>query len=684
MPELNFLQDLLILFGLSIAVVVAFHRANLPPLVGFLITGVVCGPYGFGLIDAVHEVESLAEIGVVLLLFTVGIEFSIQQLARMRTFLLVGGGLQVMLTLAAILALARLWGVSLALATYLGMLVSLSSTAIVIRLLADRGELDSPHGRASLGILIFQDLCIVPMLLLTPFLAGPGVELAEVVWVATKALVFVGAALIAARYLVPWLLHQVVETRKREIFLLTILLLCLGTAWAAAQVGLSLALGAFIAGLIISESEYSHQALGEILPFREVFNSLFFVSIGMLFDVQTLLLSPLVVAGSLLAILVVKTGVAATVTFALGFSLRVAVLTGLGLAQIGEFSFVLSKVGLQAGLLDARLNQLFLAVAVGTMVMTPGLRAAAPRLAGWLERRVPGRWAAGRELQQAAMVEKQRLEDHVIVIGYGLNGRNLARVLEHVGIPFVVLEMNPTLSRAAREKGVPVIYGDGTYPDLLRHVDIEKARVVVVAISDAAASRRAADLARRLNPAAYILVRSRNLQEMEPLVAAGAHEVVPEEFETSIEIFSRVLHRYLVPRDVIERCVGAVRRDGYEMFRSLYAAHRPAEGLQRFLRNLAMEVYRAGSSSQVVGKRLADSGIRENTGATVLAIQQGDGTLVVNPAASVVIREEDSVLLLGRPEQLAAAARFFANDSGAVTAEPAPEVPRDRRRTNNT
>ena len=679
MPELNFLQDLLILFGLSVAVVVAFHRANLPPVVGFLITGVVCGPYGFGLIDGIHEVEFLAEIGVVLLLFTVGIEVSIEKLVRLRTFLLVGGGLQVALTLAAILALARLWGMSLALAIYLGMLVSLSSTVIVMRLLADRGEIDSPHGRTSLGILIFQDLCIVPMLLLAPFLAGPGVEVAAVALVAAKALVFVIAAIIGARYLVPRLLHLVVETRKREVFLLTIMLLCLGAAWAAAQVGLSLALGAFIAGLIISESEYSHQALGEVLPFREVFNSLFFISIGMLFDVRTLLLSPVAVLGSVLAILVIKAGVAASVTFALGFSMRVAVLTGLGLAQIGEFSFVLSKVGVQAGLLDDRLNQLFLAVAVGTMALTPGLGAAARRLAGWLEPRVPGRWATGRELPLADADKVRRLEDHVVVIGYGLNGRNLARVLEHVGIPFVVLEMNPAVARAAREKGIPVVYGDATHADLLRHVGIAKARVVVVAISDAAASRRTADIARRLNPAAYIIVRSRYLQEMEPLVAVGAHEVVPEEFETSIEIFSRVLHRYLVPRDVIERCVGEVRRDGYEMFRTLYAAHRPAEGMQRFLRNLAMEVYRVDSGGRVVGKRLAESGIRQNTGATVLAIQRSDGSLVVNPVSSEVIGDEDRVLLLGRPEQLAAAAAFFVKDSGAVAAQPPPDDPRDHR-----
>ncbi len=659
MPELAFLQDLLTLFGLSVLTVVAFHQANLPPIVGFLITGTICGPYGLRLIQGIHQVEALAEIGVILLLFTVGVEFSIQQLVHLRTFLLFGGGLQVSLTIALIMIFAPALHISWATATFLGMLVSLSSTAIVLRLLSDHGELDSPHGKASLGILIFQDLCIVPMMLLTPFLGGQGGDMTSIPWVVGKALLFIGVTILAARYLIPWLLHQAVNTRKREIFLLTIIFLCLGTAWATAKVGLSLALGAFIAGLVISESEYSHQALAEVLPFREVFNSLFFISMGMLFDVRTLLSAPSLFMADLLTVIAVKTVVTGGVAFLLGQSLRVAVITGFLLAQIGEFSFVLSRIGAQAGLLDARLNQLFLAVAVGTMAMTPGLYKLGFRLAIWLENRVPKHWLVSREIATADGSTRQPLEDHVIIIGYGVNGRNLARVLKYAGIPYTVIEMNPEIVRVERKKGVPILFGDATNPEILQRAGIEKARVVVIAISDASATRRSTDLARRLNPGVHIIVRSRYLQEMEPLFALGAQEVIPEEFETSVEIFTRVLQKYLVPRDVIEHCIQEIRRDGYEMFRSLYEAHRPGEGLHRFLSDLSLEVYRIKPGSPLIGKRLKDSGLREKTGATVIAIQHQNGDILVNPTSRDIFQEGDLVLLLGRPDQLTAAANFF-------------------------
>ena len=665
MPELSLLRDLIVLFGLSVIVVVAFHRLKLPPIIGFLITGVLCGPYGFGLISGVEQVEAMAEIGVVLLLFTVGIEFSLQDLIRLRSFLLVGGGLQLLITLAATAIAARAAGESWRVAIFLGMLVALSSTAIVIRSFADRGELDAPHGRAALGILIFQDLCVVPMMLLAPLLGGAAARPTEIVLIAAKALGFIVAAVVVARLVVPWVLHRVVNTRKREVFLLTIILLCVGTAWASAQVGLSLALGAFIAGLIISDSEYSHQALGEILPLREVFNSLFFVSIGMLFDVRTVLRDPLLIVGAIAAVLLLKAVVTTAVTWAIGQSLRVALLAGLAIAQIGEFSFVLSKVGLGAGLLDAGLNQLFLAVAVGTMTVTPFLMNLAPVAAAFAERRVPNRIAAGRQRAALAGDPHPPLTDHVIIIGYGLNGRNLARVLSRVGIAFTVVEMNPENVRAERRRGRPIIYGDASRQEVLEHAGIQTARIVVIAISDAAATRSAVALTRRLNPRVHIVVRTRYVQEMEPLFALGTDEVVPEEFETSVEIFSRVLTRYLVPRDEIDRQIRSIRQDAYETFRTMSEEHATATGLQRFLSDLSLEVYRVQPGSPVVGKALESSGIRDESGATVAAIQPADAEVVVNPMGTAVLREGDIVLLLGRPDQLTAASRLFSADGHA-------------------
>ena len=666
MNEPGFLHDLLILFGLGVAVVLLFHRAKVPPIVGFLITGVLCGPYGFGLISDPHEVESIAEMGVVLQLITVGIEFSLKQLARIRNFLLIGGGLQVVLTIATIYLIERLVGEGTKVALFLGMLVALSSTAIVLRLLADRGELDGPAGQAVLGILIFQDLCVVPMVLLTPFLTGVGAGAGDAIAVVIKEVLFIGGAVVAARWVVPRLLHYVVATRRREVFLLAIILLCLGTAWASARVGLSLALGAFIAGLVISESEYSHQALGEILPLREVFNSLFFISIGMLFDVRTVLGAPLTVFGAILIVILVKTLITTGASIALGQSLRIAIVAGLALAQIGEFSFVLSKVGLSAGLLDVAHYQLFLAVAVGTMTITPVLLAVAPRIAAALEGVAPARFASGRAAP-LALHAGEPLTDHVIVVGYGVNGRNLARVLGRVGIPFIVIELNPKVVRTERERGRSIIYGDASRPEVLEHAGIHTARVVVIAISDAAGTRGTVDVARRLNPHVHLIVRSRYVHEMDPLFSLGTDEVIPEEFETSIEIFSRVLHRYLVPRDEIERQIRDIRRSGYEMFRTISAAHGPALGLQRFLTGLAFEVYRVEEGSSVLGHEVSRSGVRDTSGASILAIHRADGTMVFNPSPDTPIEAEDLCLLLGTHEQISAASRLFR--AGGTTAQ---------------
>lgn len=664
MTEFHYLRDLLILFGLGVIAVIFCHRARIPPVAGFLLTGVACGPFGFGLIE-LGEVQLLAEFGVVLLLFTVGIEFSFQQIAHLRTFLLAGGSLQVGLTIGLTALGLRVFGVPLTTGTFLGMLLALSSTAIVIRLLAERGEIDSPHGRGALGISIFQDLCLVPMLLLAPFLAGGQQDWTQVIIASVKAVAFVALAVILARHVVPRLLHLVVQTRNREAFILTIIFLCLGTAWFTAAVGLSLALGAFIAGLVISESEYSQQALGEILPFREVFNSLFFVSIGMLLDVRTLLASPgLIFSGIVLATLL-KALVMVAAIVAVERSVRVAVLTAFLMAQIGEFSFVLSRSGLNLGLLDASLNQIFLAVAVGTMAMSPGFFALGRWLAPRAESLLPAGWCSPVEQPAAA-----KLRDHVIIVGYGINGRNVARVLDHVRIPFTVIDIGPESLRS-RSKELSFVYGDATRPEILLHAGIDRARVLVVAISDAAATRRATDLARRLNPGIHVIVRTRYVREMEPLFAAGAQDVVPEEFETSIEIFSRVLERYLVPRDLIEQAIWQVRQDGYEMFRATFAAyttHRPAAGIQRFLSDMSMEVYRVQPGSVLAGRRLREVGLRQKFGVTVLAIQHPDGSAAANPAPDEVIAEQDSLLLLAPPAQLAQCAALFGPGPAGVSA----------------
>jgi monovalent cation:H+ antiporter-2, CPA2 family len=658
LTEAHLLQDLLLIFGLGVIVVVAFHRARLPPIVGFLVTGLLCGPYGFGLIDGVEHVEALAEVGVILLLFTVGIEFSVEELSRLRTFLFAGGALQVSLTLGATTAAAAALGLRLPVAVFLGMLVALSSTAIVIRMLADRNELDAPHGRAAIGILIFQDLIVVPMVLITPFLGDTGGETKNLLIVLAKAGLFIGLAVAAARWVVPRFLHTIAATRKREIFVLTIVLLCFGMAVASAQAGLSMALGAFIAGLILSESEYRHQALGEVLPLREVFNSLFFVSIGMLLDLRSVIEQPALILGALVGVLALKTLITSSIVMTLGHPLRVALMTGVLTSQIGEFSFVLSKVGADAGLLDAQLGQAFIAVAVGSMVLTPLLDRLTPRVSARLERWLPSTYVRGRAVTATIRGKPPALDDHVIIVGYGVNGRNLARVLGRVGIQFVVLDMNPDAVRAERKRGRSIVYGDATRPEILHLAGIDRARVLVLAISDAGATRSAVDLARRMNRGLHIVVRSRYVQEMPALVAVGTDEVVPEEFETSIEIASRVLRRYLVPRDMIERLIREVRSDSYEMLRTMSDTHSPAVGIDRFLADLALEVYRVEPGSPIAGTTLVDSGLRDRS-VSVVAIQRRDSTVRSTPTGADVLEEGDAVLLLGPPERLSDVAFLF-------------------------
>lgn len=559
MPEMHFLQDLLVLFGLGVFVVVAFHRLNLPPVLGFLITGVICGPFGFKLVDDAHSIETLAEMGLVLLLFTTGIEFSIGTFLKMRRFLLIAGGLQLLGTIAMTAALANFAGINWTTAAFLGMLVSLSSTAIVVRILEYRGEFDTAQGRSALSILIFQDLCIVPMVLIVPFLGGQGAGLTEMGLVIGKALLFVVVAFTVARFVVPWLLNQVAMTQKREAFVLSIILLCLGTATATSQVGLSMALGAFVAGLVLSESKYSHQALGEILPFREVFNCLVFVSIGMLFDVRVLLSNPTTVLLCLAIVVLGKALVAGSVTKLMGHSLKVSLLTGLALSQISEFSFVLAKLGLNVGLIDSQTNQLFLAAAILSMFFTPAFLDVGKKVAYFLEKVLPPFITSGRNSQVDDAVEKMR--DHVIIVGFGHSGRTLAEWLERAAISYVVVDLDPAVVRGEREKGRAIFYGDASRQEILEHAGIERARVLALTLTDRTAVERSAELARRLKPELKTIARVRFVDDVDRLLRVGAEEVVSEEAVASVEILRRVLKQYEVEETVKEEIASRAAKD---------------------------------------------------------------------------------------------------------------------------
>ncbi len=656
--------DLLIVYALAIGVIFVCHRLGITPIVGFILTGVLSGPQVLGLIQAVHEVEILAEIGVILLLFTIGIEFSFANLLQLRRSVLLGGPFQVGLTVLVFLLLARYSGLQLGESVFIGFLVALSSTAIVLKVLQSKAEVDTPHGSTAMGVLIFQDIIIVPMMLFTPFLAGVGGNEAGsmLLGLALKGLVIVFLVIISAKWVVPQVLYQIARTRDREIFLLAVLVLCFMVAWATAAAGLSLALGAFLAGLILSETEYSHQALGNILPFRDIFASIFFISIGMLLNVEFLLKEPLSIALLTVLVLAVKAFIAGTAALALGFPLRTTILVGLTLCQVGEFSFVLSKAGQTHNLLSNYNYQMFLDVSVLTMALTPLIIGGAPRLADAVLRLpLPSRLKTGSFLPVAP--ETPRKEDHLIIIGYGVTGRNVSRAAARAGIPFVIIEMNPETVRSERQKGEPIYFGDATNPEILELANIHAARIVVVAINDPAATRRITELARKLNRLAYLIVRTRYLTELQALFELGADEVIPEEFETSVEIFTRVLRKYLVPKSDIEKFVQEVRADSYRMLRGLPRDFESLEDLRYFLKDVEISTIRLEKGAPLAGRTLAEAELRKRHGITVLAVRR-DSHLVFNPEPNMELQAEDVLIVLGAPDRLAAGCVLFTGEEG--------------------
>jgi monovalent cation:H+ antiporter-2, CPA2 family len=670
--------DLLVLLLVSIPIAFVCHRLRLPVMVGFMITGVLIGPSALGLIKDLDVIEKLAEIGIALLLFTIGLEFSLRRLMEMKRLVLGGGGLQVVLTILIAMAVEMLRSKPMNQALFFGFLVALSSTALVLKSYADRMEIDTLYGRASVGILLFQDLCIVPMMLLVPILSGrDGSSVANIALAIGKSAAVIGGIVFTARKIVPLLLYHVARLRSSEVFIIFVVLVSLGTAWLTSRFGLSMALGAFIAGLVLSESEYSHQIVSDILPFRDVFNSIFFISIGMLLSVSSLTQNFPAVMIWLAAIIVVKAAIVAAVARLLRYSLRVSITIGIGLAQVGEFSFILAKVGGAQNLLSQPDYQLFFAASILSMIATPFLINVAPRIGLSLDSLLGKGAPQSREGREERASERGP-DRHVIVVGYGVNGRNVSKVLHRLGIPYQVLELNAETVRAAAAQGVPIQYGDAGRRQVLQHVGVERAAIIVLAISDALATRRAVALAHELNPDLHIIVRTRYMSEVGELLGLGASEVIPEEFETSVEIFSRVLKQYGVSRQVIEQEVEEVRKEGYAMLRSTSLPLVELNRLSEAFPKVASEAILVGKEFISVGKTLKELDLRHQTGATVTAVVR-DGDLEINPGPELMVEAGDILVLIGKPDQIRTASEFIKEGEANIEAPAGKTEPDERR-----
>ena len=653
MNEFPLLRDIIIILAFTLPITFIFHKLKLPAIIGYLLTGMVIGPYGIRLIYELSMVKMLAEIGVALLLFTVGLEFSLTRMARNIKTIVGSGGIQVVLTIIGTFIIFYISGYTLQQSLFFGFLTSLSSTVIVLKMYTDRGEIDSPHGKFSVGILLFQDICVVPMILLIPILgSGEGASPQIIITAILKAVIAVVFIFFASRILVPKLLHHIVRLKNRESLILFIILICLGTAWLTQYFGLSLAMGAFIAGLIISESEYSSQVVVDILPFRDFFSSIFFISIGMLFKLYYLsdhLIYILLLTVSLIVLKAIPVFISVVI---FQKSPRIAFIAALRLAQIGEFSFLLAGEGMSLQLIGNDDFQTFLITAILTMMATPFLIQVSYGLSLKLQSIFSiseKKWDEG---------EGEKLNDHVIIAGYGLNGKNLAQVLKETQIHFTVIEMNPERIEAGKSAGIPIMYGDITSKEILHKVGIERAKIIVFAISDPLSIRRGIHIARQMNPHIHIIARTLYASEVEELSSLGANQVIPMDFETSVEIFSRVLKEYHVPGNIINQYVSMVRMDGYGMLRGLSLSQEKLKDLYKYLLMSTIESYLVTEDSVANKKSLKKLDLRHNTGTVIISIVRKD-EVKVNPDPDLKIEAGDLLILLGSHAQLDKALNFL-------------------------
>jgi len=634
--EHSILVELVLVMAVAVASAALLRRIHIPPVVGFILAGILIGPGGLAFVSNRHQIEIVAEVGVMLLLFTVGLKLRLGDLWQLRSAVFGGGFAQVLLTGSSAFGIALALGRPAPEAAVWGSMVALSSTALVLWLLEGSGETPTRHGRTMVSFLLFQDLAVVPIMLALPLLAGQATTGGEIIWLLGRSVAVILLTVLGARFAFPWITDRIVASGSRELFTLTTMLAAVGTALVFGYFGLSMALGAFLAGMVVSESEHVSRMIDHITPLRDVFNSLFFVSMGMLVDPQFWIQRPLVSVALVAAVVLGKTLIAGLVSWPLLRSPFSAAATGLGLAQIGEFSIIVATEAAHLGLLPEAQHQLFLAIAVPTLVFTPFVMNAARALAR--RATVSTSPAAG-------------LRDHVVIVGYGINGRNVARALSLLAIDHVIIDLNPYTIHAIAETGTLAVEGDAGRPEVLAAVGMAQARGLVAALPDAASTRAVVESARSLNPSAQIIARTRFLREVEVLSDLGADIVVPEEFETSLELTGRVLRLYGASKQVVDREKASLRRESYGLLRG--GGEHEHQNFENLCQISEIERIVIAETSSAAGRSLRELDIRRRTGALVLAIEHEDET-VVNPAPEFLLSDGDVLLVFANSQSLVA------------------------------
>jgi CPA2 family monovalent cation:H+ antiporter-2 len=642
------LFDISILLVVSILILFLCSRFKIPTIIGFFGAGVFSGPYGLALINDITEVNILSDVGIVLLLFTIGLEFSLDNISKFKKIFFAGGFSQIFVTFTVLFCTMKVLGNPAKVSIFFGLIVALSSTAIVFKLLQEKSLVGSPIGNIATAILIFQDIMVVPIMFIIPILSGgEAVSFSGVLLVFFKATATIAIIIILAKMIVPKFLYQVAKIRSRELFLLTIIGICLIIATATAKAGLSLPLGAFLAGVVISESEYSNFAVSNIMPFKDLFSSFFFISIGMLLNVDLFfhhIVNILIISLIIVFIKIISTFL---VIYALKYTLRVAMAVSFGISQVGEFSFILAKLGFDGGIVSESIYQYFIASSILTMAATPFLFNVADKISSYFQ----SKFKALNIHKDMMTKEVEGIRNHIVVIGYGLSGKFIVNSAKVMRVPYIIIEMNPETVRRELKRGLPIIYGDASSIETLEAAKIKDARVVVIAISDIVAVRNATKTIRQINKFIYIIARTPYVSEVSFLKEAGANEVIPAEFETSIEMVVRVLSKFLIPRNDIEKYIEQLRGDSYKMLRNLAGSKVGINGLTIKLPNIDIISVRIPENWYFINKSIGEVNFRNRFGLTILAILRGENT-ILNPGANEILFRNDILVLIGPKEKV--------------------------------
>jgi monovalent cation:H+ antiporter-2, CPA2 family len=624
------------------------RRLGLPLILGYIVAGVAVGPNTGGpTVSSVHDIELLAEIGVALLLFTIGLHFSLDELVPVRRVALFGTAAQMALTIAFGYGLGRLLGFGWQEAAWFGALLSLSSTAVVLKSLSEQGVMGTLSSRVIIGMLVAQDLAVVPLIIVLPELGSLGQGLSELGVAALRAAAFVAVMVVFGRRVLPWLMARVAAWNSRELFLISVVAIGLGVGYATYLFGLSFAFGAFVAGLVLSQSDYSHQALADVEPLRDVFAMLFFVSVGMLLDPAFLIQNAGTVALVVALVFAVKGLVFAGVVRAFGYGNIIPFAVGLGLFQVGEFSFVIARVGVEEGAISESSYSIVLSTAVITMSLTPFAMRLAPLLYGRWRERFP------KEAMSTFNLPERGLGDHVVIAGYGRVGSFVARLLARLDQPFVVVDPNPGRADEARDSGYPVVYGDAGAEPVLEAAGVRRARLVIVTVPDPVGARLVVERARSINPNVHVVARTTTVEQLEELGRLGVYEAVHPESEAGLELGRQALSHLGVPAGDIQRFADEVRRELYAPITRQGTEGDLLAQLERASRQIETEWVRLPENSPLEGRTIGDLGVRTQTGASIVAIVRDD-LVLAGPGPDVRFEPGDLVGVLGTREQRAA------------------------------